>query len=154
MKIIEGKLGENNYRFAIIVSRFNEFISAKLLDGAKDCLNKHSISEENIDVIKVPGAFEIPLAADKIASTKKYNAIICLGAVIRGATPHFDHVANAASTGIQQVALKHSIPVSFGVLTTDTIEQAIERSGSKSGNKGWDAALTAIEMADLMKLIH
>ena len=154
MKIIEGKLGENNYRFAIIVSRFNEFISAKLLDGAKDCLNKHSISEENIDVIKVPGAFEIPLAAEKIASTKKYNAIICLGAVIRGATPHFDHVANAASSGIQQVALKHSIPVSFGVLTTDTIEQAIERSGSKSGNKGWDAALTAIEMADLMKLIH
>lgn len=154
MRIFEGKLTENNYRFAIVVSRFNEFISTKLLEGALACLKKHGISEDSIDVVKVPGAFEIPLAADKLASTKKYNAIISLGAVIRGATPHFDYVASAASSGTLQVALKHEIPVSFGVLTTDTIEQAIERSGTKSGNKGWDAALTALEMADLMKLIY
>ncbi len=154
MRTFEGKLNENNFRFAIVVSRFNEFISTKLLEGALACLKKHGIPDESIDVVKVPGAFEIPLAADKLASTKKYHAIISLGAVIRGATPHFDHVANAASSGILQVSLKHEIPVSFGVLTTDTIEQAIERSGTKSGNKGWDAALTALEMADLMKQIH
>jgi len=151
MKIIEGNFSCGNSKFAIIVSRFNEFIGQKLLEGAIDCLKKHNCPDENIEVIKVPGAFEIPLAAEVLAEGKKYDAIICLGAVIRGATPHFDYVAGSASKGIAEVSLKYKIPVSFGVLTTDNIEQAIERSGTKSGNKGWDAALTAIEMADLIK---
>ncbi len=153
MNIIEGNFSTSNNKFAIIVSRFNEFIGQNLLEGALDCLKKHNCSEENIDIIKVPGAFEIPFAAQKLAEQKKYNAIICLGAVIRGATPHFDFVANSASNGISQVSLKYNIPIAFGVLTTDNIEQAIERSGTKSGNKGWDAALTAIEMADLANKI-
>ena len=153
MNIIEGNFSCTNSKFAIIVSRFNEFIGQKLLDGALDCLKKHDCPDQNIEIIKVPGAFEIPLAATILAEQKKYDAIICLGAVIRGATPHFDYVAGTASKGIAEVSLKYKIPVSFGVLTTDTIEQAIERSGTKSGNKGWDAALTAIEMADLIKKI-
>lgn len=153
MNVIEGNYNCDKSKFAIVVSRFNEFIGQKLLDGALECLNRHNCPESNIDVIKVPGAFEIPFAASKLAETKKYDAIICLGAVIRGATPHFDYVAGAASSGIAQVSLKYNIPVAFGVLTTDTIEQAIERAGTKSGNKGWDAALTAIEMADLAKKI-
>jgi 6,7-dimethyl-8-ribityllumazine synthase len=151
MNIIEGSLSAGNFKFAIIISRFNEAISSKLLDGAVDCLKRHNCRPENIDVIKVPGAFEIPVTADKAASSKKYEAVICLGAVIKGATPHFEYVASSTSNGIMQTSLKNSVPVIFGVLTTDNIEQAIERAGTKSGNKGWDAALTAIEMADLFK---
>ncbi len=149
MNIIEGNLSRKGYKFAIIVSRFNEFIGNKLLEGCLECLKKHNYSENDFDLIKVPGAFEIPLIAGKLASQKKYDAIIALGAVIRGATPHFDYISNAVSTGCSEVALKYNIPVVFGVLTTNTVEQALERSDSKLGNKGWDAALTAIEMADL-----
>ena len=151
MNIIEGTLSAANFKFAIIMSRFNETISSKLLEGAMDCLKRHNCRMENIDIIKVPGAFEIPVTADKAASSKKYDAVICLGAVIKGATPHFEFVASSASSGIMQASLKNSVPVIFGVLTTENIEQAIERAGTKSGNKGWDAALTAIEMADLFK---
>ncbi|MBS4034115.1 MAG: 6,7-dimethyl-8-ribityllumazine synthase [Ignavibacterium sp.] len=151
MNIIEGSLSAANFKFAIIISRFNEAISSKLLEGAVDCLKRHNCRPENIDVIKVPGAFEIPVTADKAASSKKYEAVICLGAVIKGATPHFEYVASSTSNGIMQASFKNSVPVIFGVLTTDNIEQAIERAGTKSGNKGWDAALTAIEMADLFK---
>jgi 6,7-dimethyl-8-ribityllumazine synthase len=153
MNIIEGNFSCGNSKFAVIVSRFNEFISERLLEGALDCLKKHNCSEQNIEIIKVPGAFEIPLTAAKIAEQKKCDAIICLGAVIRGATPHFDYVAESVSSGVAEVSLKYKIPIAFGVLTTDTIEQAIERAGTKSGNKGWDAALTAIEMNDLMNKI-
>ncbi|MCX6151907.1 MAG: 6,7-dimethyl-8-ribityllumazine synthase [Ignavibacteriales bacterium] len=148
--VIEGKLSAKNYKFAIVVSRFNDLISQKLLDGAIDCLNRHHADLNSVDVIKVPGSFEIPLAADKLAGTKKYNAVICLGAVIRGATPHFEYIASEVTKGIAQTSLKYGVPVTFGVLTTDSIEQAIERAGTKSGNKGWDAAISAIEMADLM----
>jgi 6,7-dimethyl-8-ribityllumazine synthase len=151
MNSIEGKISASNYKFAIIQSRFNEFIGDKLLEAALDCLRRHNCEERNITVIKVPGAFEIPVTADKIAAQKRFEAIICLGVVIRGVTPHFEYISSAVSTGISHTALKYGIPVVFGVLTTDTIEQAIERSGSKSGNKGWDAALTAIEMADLFQ---
>ena len=142
MNIIEGNFSCDNSKFAIIVSRFNEFIGQKLLEGALDCLKKHNCPDQNIEIIKVPGAFEIPITAAILADQKKYDAIICLGAVIRGATPHFDYVAGSASRGIAEVSLKYKIPVAFGILTTDTIEQAIERAGTKSGNKGWDAALT------------
>ncbi|MDP4173666.1 MAG: 6,7-dimethyl-8-ribityllumazine synthase [Bacteroidota bacterium] len=150
-KTIEGKLSAKDYKFGIIVSRFNDFISQKLLEGSLDCLERHYAENDNISVFKVPGAFEIPLVASKLAESKKYDAIICLGAVIRGATPHFDYVASEVSKGIAQTSLKHGVPVIFGVLTTDTIDQAVERAGTKSGNKGWDAALSAIEMADLLK---
>ncbi len=153
MKIIEGKFTASGKKFAIILSRFNEYIGESLLKGAIDCFEKHGVTKDNIDVVKVPGAFEIPVTADKLAASKKYSAIVCLGVIIRGATPHFEYVASAASNGISQVALKHSLPVIFGVLTTDTFEQAIERAGTKAGNKGWDAALTAIEMSDLFKQI-
>lgn len=151
MKIIEGKYSASGKKFAIILSRFNDYISEHLLRGAIDCFEKHGVTKDNLDVVKVPGAFEIPVTADKLASTKKYSAIVCLGVIIRGATPHFDFVASAASNGIAQVGIKHSLPVIFGVLTTDTIEQVIERAGTKAGNKGWDAALTALEMSDLFK---
>ena len=153
MKAIEGKLIGTGKKFAIIFSRFNEFVGEGLLKGANDCLIKHGVNENSIDIIKVPGAFEIPVTADRLASKKKYDAIICLGVIIRGATPHFEYVASAASNGISQVSQKYSLPVIFGVLTTDTIEQAIERAGTKSGNKGWDSTITALEMADLFKLI-
>jgi 6,7-dimethyl-8-ribityllumazine synthase len=153
MKAIEGKLIGSGKKFAIIFSRFNEFVGDGLLKAANDCLVKHGVNENSIDIIKVPGAFEIPITADRLASKKKYDAIICLGVIIRGATPHFDYVASVASSGISQVSQKYSLPVIFGVLTTDTIEQAIERAGTKAGNKGWDSALTALEMADLFKLI-
>jgi 6,7-dimethyl-8-ribityllumazine synthase len=149
MKLIEGNLNATNYKFAIIASRFNESIVKNLVDGAIDCLKRHGCISENIEIVKVPGAFEIPVAALKVANQKKFDAVICLGAVIKGATPHFEYVAGAASNGIQQVSVASQVPVIFGVLTTDNIEQAIERSGTKSGNKGWDAALSAIEMADL-----
>lgn len=149
MKTFEGKLIAREYRFAIIVSRFNEFISGHLLSGAIDCLNRHEAKEDAIDLIWVPGAFEIPLAAMKAASSKRYDAVICLGAVIRGSTPHFDYVASEVSKGIASVGLQTGVPVIFGVITSDTLEQAIERAGSKAGNKGWEAAVAAIEMADL-----
>ncbi|GAB6282964.1 MAG: 6,7-dimethyl-8-ribityllumazine synthase [Ignavibacterium sp.] len=153
MKTFEGKLSAENLKFTIVVSRFNDFITAKLLDGAIDCLLRHNCNEDDINIVKVPGSFEIPVAVDKIASKKKSDAIICLGTVIRGDTPHFDYIANEVSKGIANTSLKYGIPISFGVLTTDSIEQAIERAGTKSGNKGWDASLSAIEMANLFKQI-
>lgn len=151
MRVFEGKLLAKDLRFGIIISRFNDFIGERLLGGALDALKRSGADEENIDVVKVPGAFEIPLLAKKAAQTGRYDAVICLGAVIRGATPHFDYVAAEVSKGIANVALDAGVPISFGVLTTDTLEQAIERAGSKSGNKGWDAAVAAIEMANLIK---
>lgn len=153
MKIIEGELQAKGLRFCVVVSRFNDFITEKLLEGAKDCLLRHGADEKDIDVVRVPGAFEIPLIAKTVAKKNVYNAIICLGTVIRGATPHFEYVAAEVSKGIAQVSLEAGIPVAFGVITADTIEQAIERAGSKAGNKGWDAALTAIEMAQVLKKI-
>lgn len=149
MNTIEGNPSASKYKFAIILSRFNEFIGERLLEGAVDCLKEKGYFKDSYDLIKVPGAFEIPVAAEKLASQQKYDAIICLGAVIRGGTPHFEYVAGGVSRGIMDVSIKHSLPIIFGVLTTDTIEQAMERSGVKSGNKGYDSALAAIEMADL-----
>lgn len=154
MKTFEGKLIAEGLKFAIIVGRFNEFISSKLLSGAIDGLNRHGAKEEDIEIIWVPGAFEIPLIAKKLAKSNKYDAIICIGAVIRGSTPHFEYVSNEVSKGIANVSLSTEIPIIFGVLTTDNIEQAIERAGTKNGNKGYDAAITAIEMANLLKNIE
>ena len=148
--LIEGFLSGEKKKFAIIVSRFNELISNKLLSGALDCLKRHETGDSDITVIWVPGSFEIPLVAKKTAQSAKYDAVICLGAVIRGATPHFDYVAAEVSKGIAHVNLESNVPVIFGIITSDTIEQAIERAGTKAGNRGWDAALTAIEMADLI----
>ena len=153
MNTYEGQLVVGNEKFCIIISRFNDFIGSKLLSGAIDELKRHGVSDENIDIVKVPGAFEIPLAAMKFAKTKKYNAIITLGAIIRGATTHYEHVSAELSKGIAQVSLQTEVPVIFGVLTTENIEQAIERAGTKAGNKGADAAKAAIEMANLLKLI-
>lgn len=153
MKIYEGSLVAQGLRFGIIVGRFNEFIGGKLLSGAIDGLKRHGVEEDNIEVAWVPGAFEIPLMAKKMANSKKYDGVICLGAVIRGATPHFDYVSAEVSKGVASVSLETGIPVIFGVLTTDTIEQAIERAGTKAGNKGYDAAVTAIEMANLLKQV-
>ena len=153
MSIIEGLLTSEGERFCIIVARFNEFITSKLLSGATDELKRHGIDEKNIDVVWVPGAFEIPFIAKKCAETRKYDAIITLGAVIRGATPHFDYVSNEAAKGVAQVSLSQNIPVIFGILTTDNIEQAIERAGTKAGNKGSEAAKTAIELVSLVKKI-
>lgn len=154
MKTFEGKLIAREYRFAIVVSRFNEFISGHLLSGAIDCLKRHEAKEDNIDIVWVPGSFEIPLAAKKTAGSKRYDAVICLGAVIRGATSHYEYVASEVAKGIASVSLDTGIPVIFGVITSDTLEQAIERAGSKAGNKGWQAALSAIEMADLNSQIQ
>jgi 6,7-dimethyl-8-ribityllumazine synthase len=148
---MEGLLNASGRRFAIVVGRFNELIGKKLLEGAMDCLLRHNGSQENISVAWVPGAFEIPLVAKKLAKSGSYDAVICLGAVIRGGTPHFDYVASEVSKGIASISLELEVPVIFGVLTTDTIEQAVERAGTKGGNKGWDAALSAIEMVDLLK---
>jgi 6,7-dimethyl-8-ribityllumazine synthase len=150
-KVIQGDLTAKGLKFGIVAARFNDFITARLLDGAVDALTRHGAAEGDIEVIKVPGSFEIPLAARVLAQSKKYNALICLGAVIRGATPHFEYVSAEVSKGVASVSMESGLPVIFGVLTTDTIEQAIERAGTKSGNKGWDAALSAIEMANLMK---
>jgi len=150
MKKIEGKLSAKGRKFALVVSRFNEFISNKLLEGALDCLTRHHCEQDHITMVWTPGSFEIPLVAKKLAKSGKYDAVICLGAVIRGATPHFDYVAAEVSKGVAQSALETEVPIIFGVITSDTIEQAIERAGTKAGNKGWDAALAAIEMADLM----
>lgn len=151
--IIEGNLIAKNLKFAIVVSRFNEFITNKLLGGAVDGLKRHGVDEKDIDIIWVPGAFEIPLIAKKMAKQKKYSAVITLGAVIRGSTPHYDYVCNEVAKGVANVALTEDVPVIFGILTTDNIEQAIERAGTKSGNKGYEAALGAIEMANLIKNI-
>ncbi len=155
MRTIEGKLDAKGLRFGIVISRFNDFISGKLLSGCLDGLNRHGADEKHIDVVWAPGAFELPLLAKKLATAKenRYDAVICLGTVIRGATPHFDFVASEVSKGIANVALETGKPVIYGVLTTDSIEQAIERAGTKSGNKGFDAALAAIEMANLMKAL-
>jgi 6,7-dimethyl-8-ribityllumazine synthase len=153
MKTLEGQLKADNLKFGIVVGRFNEFISSKLLSGSIDCLVRHGADNEDITVAWVPGAFEIPLVAKKMAATGKYDAIICLGAVIRGATPHFDYVCAEVSKGIASVNMQYETPVSFGVLTTENIEQAVERAGTKAGNKGVDAAMAAIEMADLLKNI-
>ncbi len=151
--VIQGNFTTDNEKFCIVISRFNEFIGSKLLSGAIDEFVRHGIKEETIDVIWTPGAFEIPLIAQKAASTGKYNAIVTLGAVIKGSTDHYEFVAAEVSKGIAQVALKTGVPVIFGVLTTDNLEQAIERAGTKAGNKGSEAAKTAIEMANLTKLI-
>jgi 6,7-dimethyl-8-ribityllumazine synthase len=149
--VIEGRLSARSASFGIVVSRFNEFITTKLLDGALDCLRRHGADEHALTVIYCPGAFEIPQVVRQAAQSGKYDAVISLGCVIRGETPHFEHVANAASSGIARVALNSTVPVVFGVLTTNTLEQAIERAGSKAGNKGWDTALAAIELVDLTK---
>ena len=146
----QGSITAKGKKFCIVVSRFNEMISKSLLAGAVDCLTRHECEDENITVVYVPGSFEIPFAAKKMASSKKYDAVICLGAVIRGATPHFDYIAAEVSKGIANVSLETGLPVIFGVITSDTIEQALERAGTKAGNKGWDAAISAMEMVDLM----
>ncbi len=150
-KLYEGNLIGEDLKFGIIVGRFNEFISTKLLGGALDALKRHGVKKENIEVAWVPGSFEIPLLAKKMAKSEKYDGIICLGAVIRGATPHFDYVCGEVSKGVAKVSLDVELPVMFGVITTDTIEQAIERAGTKAGNKGWEAAVGALEMANLIK---
>lgn len=152
-KVIQGILNAKGKKFAIVISRFNEFISNKLLSGAIDCIERHEGAFEDIDVYWVPGSFEIPLTAKKLAVKGDYDAVICLGAVIKGATPHFDFVAAEAAKGIAAASMDTGLPVIFGIITADSIEQAIERAGAKSGNKGWDAALSAIEMADLFDKI-
>jgi 6,7-dimethyl-8-ribityllumazine synthase len=153
MNIVEGKLSAEGLKFGIVVGRFNSFITERLLEGAIDCILRHGGSKENIEIVKVPGSFEIPLTAKKLAKSGKYDAVICLGAVIRGSTPHFDYVANEVTKGIAQVSLETEVPISYGILTTDTIEQAVERAGTKMGNKGFDAAMVAIEMANVLKSI-
>jgi len=150
MKVIDGHLIATGTKYAIVIGRFNEFITNKLLGGAVDCLVRHGASEDDITAVWCPGAFEIPLVAQRLAESDNYDAIICLGAVIRGATPHFEYVSAEVSKGVARVGLDNDLPVIFGVLTTDTIEQAIERAGTKAGNKGWEAALTAIEMTSLL----
>lgn len=154
MRVLEGKLVAKEIKIGIVAGRFNEFITAKLLGGAMDGLIRHDVKEENIDVAWVPGAFEIPLIASKMAKSKKYDAIICLGAVIRGSTTHYDYVCSEVSKGIATISLKEDLPVMFGVLTTENIEQAIERAGTKAGNKGYDCAVGAIEMVNLIREIE
>jgi len=150
-RTVEGKLVAKGMKFGIVASRFNDFICGRLIDGAVDALTRAGADEKDIQIYKVPGAFELPLVAKKLAKTERFDAVICLGAVIRGATPHFEYISAEVTKGIASVGLETEIPISFGVLTTDTIEQAIERAGTKSGNKGWDAAMSAIEMVDLFK---
>jgi len=150
-KVIEGHLSASGLRFAIVASRFNDFLVEKLVDGALDAIVRHGGSDEDTTLVRVPGAFEIPVAARKLAESKKYDAVICLGAVVRGSTPHFDYVAGEAAKGIAAAGMNTGVPVIFGVVTTDNLEQAIERCGTKAGNKGFDAAMSAIEMADLMR---
>jgi len=152
-RVYEGKLLAEGLKFGIVVSRFNEFVTKRLLEGALDALGRHGAKEEEIAVIRVPGTFEVPLAAQKMASSGKYDAVICLGALIRGATPHFEYIAAEVTKGIAQVGLSTGVPTIFGVITADTIEQAIERAGTKIGNKGFDAAEAAIEMANLLREI-
>ena len=150
-RVFEGVLRGEGLRFGVVVSRFNEFIGSKLLGGARDCLGRHGVTENDVDVAWVPGALEIPLVAQWMGRSKRYDAVICLGAVIRGSTPHFDYVASEVAKGVAHVQLETGVPVIFGVLTTENIEQAVERAGTKSGNKGWDAALSALEMANLLR---
>ena len=150
-KNFEGLLLGKGLKFGVVVSRFNDFITTKLLEGAQDALVRHGVRQEDIDIARVPGAFEIPLVAQRLAQTKRYDAIICLGAVIRGGTPHFEYIAAEVSKGIAKVGLDTGLPVTFGIITADTLEQAIERAGTKAGNKGFDAAVDAIEMASLLK---
>ena len=150
-KVIEGKISGEGLKFALVVSRFNDFISDRLLQGALDALVRHGVKEVDIQVVKVPGSFEIPMVARKLALSKKYHAIICLGAIIRGATSHFEYICSEVSKGVATVGLETGIPTIFGVITADTLEQAIERAGTKSGNKGWNAAIAAMEMANLIK---
>lgn len=149
MNIIEGMLTGKDRKFAIVVSRFNDFITSKLVDGALDCLLRHEVKDEDITLVKVPGAFEIPLTAQKLAESGNYDGVICLGAVIRGATTHYDYVCNEVSKGIAKITLDTGLPVGFGIVTTENIEQAIERAGTKSGNKGYDTAMSVLEMVDL-----
>ena len=149
-KVYEGKLSAEGRRFGVVVSRFNAFIGKELLDGAYDCLQRHGADMDSVDVVWVPGSFEIPVMARKMAGSDRYDALICLGAVIRGSTPHFDYIASEVAKGVASVGIESGVPTLFGVLTTDTIEQAIERAGTKAGNKGWEAALGAIEMANLV----
>jgi len=151
MRTYQGKLLGRGLKFAIVVSRYNEVVTKKLLEGALDCLIRHDVQEDDIDVLWTPGSFEIPVTAKKLASSGKYDAIICLGCLIRGDTPHFDFLSAEVTKGVAQVALEYSLPVAFGILTADTLEQAIERSGAKQGNKGFQAALSALEMANLFK---
>jgi 6,7-dimethyl-8-ribityllumazine synthase len=153
-QLIEGELKAEGLRFAIVVSRFNSFITERLLAGALDALNRSGAAQGSIDIIRIPGAWEFPITVSAAIARNRYDAIICLGAVIRGDTPHFDYVAGQAATGIAQVSLKSGIPVAFGVLTTNTVEQAIDRAGAKAGNKGFDAAMTAIEMANLLRKLQ
>lgn len=152
-KVFEGNLVGSGLKIGVVVGRFNEFITSKLLGGAEDALRRHGVNDEDVDIAWVPGAFEIPLAAKKLVETNKYDAVITLGTVIRGATPHFDFVCSEAAKGVGALTLQTGVPVIFGVLTTDTIEQAIERAGTKAGNKGWEAATAAIEMANLSRSI-
>ena len=153
-EVAEGRLFAEGFRFAVVVSRFNDFVCSRLVDGALDALHRHGATEDRIFLVRVPGAFEIPIVAKKLAGSGRYDAVICLGAVIRGATPHFDYVAAEVSKGIANVALESKIPLTFGVLTTDNLEQAIERAGAKSGNKGYEAAVSAIEMVNLFKALE
>lgn len=153
MKTIEGRLGAEGLQFAIVASRFNDFIVDRLIGGAVDYLLRHGAAKENLTLVRVPGAYEMPLAAKRLAETKRYHGVICLGAVIRGSTPHFDYVAAEVSKGLAQVMLESGVPIGFGVLTTDTLEQAVERAGSKAGNKGVDAAAAALEMIRVLEQV-
>ena len=153
-RIIEGELLARDLRFAFIAARFNEFIVEPLVRGALDALKRHGVTEKQIDIVRVPGAFEIPIVARKLAASRRYDALIALGAVIRGATPHFDYVAGECASGLSRIALETGVPIAFGVLTTDTVEQAVDRAGGKSGNKGADAALTALEVANLLRRLE
>jgi 6,7-dimethyl-8-ribityllumazine synthase len=148
---IQGAYKGKGLRFAVVVSRFNEFIAGKLVDGALDALGRHEVADKDVTIVRVPGAWEIPLVAKRLAASGKYHGVLCLGAIIRGHTPHFDYVAAEASKGVAQAALETGVPVLFGILTADTLEQAIDRAGAKSGNKGFDAAMAALEMANLLK---
>ncbi len=150
-QVFEGKLNASAFKFGIVVSRFNEFLTGKLLEGALDCLKRHGADEDKIDVVYVPGAFEVPYAASRMAKSGRYDAIICLGTIIRGDTPHFDFIAAESSKGIARLALDHDLPVIYGMVTADTLDQAIERAGTKAGNKGWDAAIAATEMVNLYR---
>lgn len=152
--LYEGKISAEGKRFALVVSRFNDFVSDRLLAGAIDALNRHGARDEDIDIVKVPGSFEIPLMAKKMVEKEKYSAVICLGAVIRGSTPHFEYVSSEVSKGVALIGLESGVPVIFGVVTTDTLEQAIERAGTKAGNKGWAAAVAAMEMANLVESVE
>ncbi|MFC1919008.1 6,7-dimethyl-8-ribityllumazine synthase [Chloroflexota bacterium] len=152
-KVFEGLLLGKGLKFGVVVSRFNEFITKKLLDGAQDALLRHGVSEEDIDIAWAPGSFEIPLVARTLALSKRYDAVICLGAVVRGATPHFEYIASEVTKGIAKLGMETGLPISYGIITADTLEQAIERAGTKAGNKGFDAAVNAIEMANLLKNI-